>query len=99
MQQEEAIIEGSVLKKKKKKKGNEGEQTRYALSLRPNKVVNQNACFLSGNIKDSQKRKTPRNIAREIGIVREIERADQNNPGKNVIGRVVKVNATQYALL
>lgn len=32
-------------------------KTKIALSIRPSKVVNQNACFLSGNIKGSQKSK------------------------------------------
>jgi hypothetical protein len=34
--------------KKKKKDRNEGEQIRYALSLRPNKVVNQTPAFYQG---------------------------------------------------
>lgn len=32
-----------------------GVKTKIALSIRPSKGVNQNACFLSGNIKGSQK--------------------------------------------
>lgn len=45
-------------------------KTKIALSIQPSKVVNQNACFLSGNIKGSQKSKHHSILLVKIGMAR-----------------------------
>lgn len=45
-------------------------KTKIALSIRPSKVLNQNACFLSVNIKGSQKSKHHSILLVKIGMAR-----------------------------